>query len=696
MRWLALLTFSVLCSVSLALAKSSASNDCLPSAEVDHTLQQLDITEDLPYYKLHAKQKAILENSLKKHPDDIFLNRRYQDLQKNNNAERAAMLQKYQAHGTAYPHSPTYQYLYARSLVGVDTAKAIELYQRQHAMNKNYPWIYLGLASAQYRGNFADKDAAHRDVIGFFEFCPASHDESALYLLRNLATPSEAGKYAAALRSSITTDGDSGHLYLWPSLWDLEFKAVAITEHNKVRKRLTKDLQALEQSGSALDEQKLSVLKQGYEMLGDEAGKKQIEAEWMERYPHSPEVRWMLDAHWNETHPAPKPDDPDEKQETYFQSELQHINDQLKQAPEDFTLLTTRLNSLEYVDNVSSSQVSVAADEILAAAKHELDYYPPIPVEFQVAHLFVDKQMRIAEVPSLIERGWQSKIQHAISSDQESEEYKTIKATQERHAQVYAATVLAGTAIQLGNPKIAKSAVDDAEKALGGNDDFRSSLYKMKAKYAEAEGRKLDALLLYQAALEARPAESCVSHKDDLMESEARLWKELGGTPDTRDLWQKQGRKTAAKASIWQKPTKELPPWELPDLQGKTWKMLSLRGKTVFINVWATWCGPCQAEHPHLQKLYQQVKDRVDVQVVTLNMDDEIGKVAPYMKEKGYTFPVLLARTYIDDVTPSAGIPQNWVVDAHGKWIWEQSGFGDEEKWQESVLEKLEPADSQP
>src|SRR5262249_14253896 len=155
----------------------------------------------------------------------------------------------------------------------------------------------------------------------------------------------------------------------------------------------------------------------------------------------------------------------------------------------------------------------------------------------------------------------------------------------------------------------------------------------------------------------------------------------------TRDLWQKRTRNAeVSKATIWQKPTKELSHWELTDLQGKTWKMVSLQGRTLLINVWATWCGPCQAEHPHLPKLYEHVKVRPDLQVVTLNVDDEIGKIAPYMKEKGYTFPVLLAKNYIDVVAPSAGIPQNWIVDAHGKWIWKQSGFGDEHKCQESVL----------
>src|SRR5262245_49359101 len=75
----------------------------------------------------------------------------------------------------------------------------------------------------------------------------------------------------------------------------------------------------------------------------------------------------------------PSPGDPDDKQGAFFQMELQHINDQLKQAPEDFTLLIQRLNILEDVDNIPPQDVGTSADQVLVAAQHELDFYPPIP-----------------------------------------------------------------------------------------------------------------------------------------------------------------------------------------------------------------------------------------------------------------------------------------------------------------------------
>ena len=60
------------------------------------------------------------------------------------------------------------------------------------------------------------------------------------------------------------------------------------------------------------------------------------------------------------------------------------------------------------------------------------------------------------------------------------------------------------------------------------------------------------------------------------------------------------------------------------------------------------------------------------------------------MKENGYTFPVLFGKSYIDDLMPVLSIPRNWIVDANGKWEWEQVGFGTDENWEQSVLDKID------
>ena len=132
----------------------------------------------------------------------------------------------------------------------------------------------------------------------------------------------------------------------------------------------------------------------------------------------------------------------------------------------------------------------------------------------------------------------------------------------------------------------------------------------------------------------------------------------MGGSDDGRHAWLTgMANAQIAKDARWEKAKKDLPDWSLTDLQGKTWKLVDLKGKAVLINVWASWCGPCQAEHPYLQKFYEQVKDRSDIQVVTFNIDDSAADVGPYMKDKHYTFPVLLAKDFVNDLLPLVSVP---------------------------------------
>ena len=113
-------------------------------------------------------------------------------------------------------------------------------------------------------------------------------------------------------------------------------------------------------------------------------------------------------------------------------------------------------------------------------------------------------------------------------------------------------------------------------------------------------------------------------------------------------------------------------------------------GKVVLINLWATWCGPCNAELPQLQKLYDQAKGRPDLQILTFNIDEDLGLVEPFVKEKGYTFPVVPAYSYVVNLLNGYAIPQNWVLSPKGDWEWTQVGYGSDDAWVKDMLAKLD------
>ncbi len=96
---------------------------------------------------------------------------------------------------------------------------------------------------------------------------------------------------------------------------------------------------------------------------------------------------------------------------------------------------------------------------------------------------------------------------------------------------------------------------------------------------------------------------------------------------------------------------------------------------------------------PHVQKLYERLKDRKDIQVVTFNLDDNIGLVEPFLKQNKYTMPVIPAKFLADSLMPGGwGIPLNWIVDTNGVVRLEHIGFSQNEKWEEQMVESLEKA----
>ena len=101
-------------------------------------------------------------------------------------------------------------------------------------------------------------------------------------------------------------------------------------------------------------------------------------------------------------------------------------------------------------------------------------------------------------------------------------------------------------------------------------------------------------------------------------------------------------------------------------LDGDVIQLSDLRGKTVVINVFASWCGPCRIEAPHLAQVYAKL-DGEDVEFIGLNFEERPEDVAAFRDEYGWEFPLVLNKD--GDLTKlyqPLGLPTSWLIDPHG------------------------------
>jgi peroxiredoxin len=106
----------------------------------------------------------------------------------------------------------------------------------------------------------------------------------------------------------------------------------------------------------------------------------------------------------------------------------------------------------------------------------------------------------------------------------------------------------------------------------------------------------------------------------------------------------------------------------LPDLQDQTIRLSNLRGRVVLLNFWATWCPPCRAEMPSMHALYQDYREK-GFGILAISSDaGGKGVVAPFIEERGFTFPVLLdPRNIVGSRLRVLGIPTSYLLDKQGR-----------------------------
>ena len=143
------------------------------------------------------------------------------------------------------------------------------------------------------------------------------------------------------------------------------------------------------------------------------------------------------------------------------------------------------------------------------------------------------------------------------------------------------------------------------------------------------------------------------------------------------------------------------PVFALLDMDGKKVSLGDLKGKVVVVDFWATWCGPCKASFPSMQKMVTKYKDNPNVRFVFIDTwergDDKLRNALEFIKNNKYTFHVLMDND--DKVVADykvEGIPTKFIIDKNGVIRFKSIGFdGSDDKLVTELTAMIEMASNE-
>jgi peroxiredoxin len=147
----------------------------------------------------------------------------------------------------------------------------------------------------------------------------------------------------------------------------------------------------------------------------------------------------------------------------------------------------------------------------------------------------------------------------------------------------------------------------------------------------------------------------------------------------------------AADADATLAAAAKAPDFTLPAIGGANLRLQEQRGRVVMVNFWATWCGPCRVEMPHLNRLYDKYRASGFV-LLGVNIDEEPRKAADLAARLGLRFPVLFdSEKKVSRLYDLSAMPSTVLIDRDGRVRYIHRGYRDgyEDTYEKQIRELL-------
>lgn len=206
---------------------------------------------------------------------------------------------------------------------------------------------------------------------------------------------------------------------------------------------------------------------------------------------------------------------------------------------------------------------------------------------------------------------------------------------------------------------------------------------------------KMNAISGYLSDISAESVEKSVEDEADVSGQDS------GSTADGAAVSETETEETETEETEIEETESEdvpAPDFELVDQYGNTHTLADYEGKTIFLNFWATWCPPCRAEMPDIQKLYEEYAEAGDDSVAIVGIaapnyagEESAEEIAAFLEENGYTYPVLMDEG--GKLFMQYGIysyPTTFMIDKNGNVLGYASGQLTEDIMRDIIRQAIE------
>ena len=710
-RYMVVMCFAAACFTS----RASLSQSCELTSSTAEILEQIQIPYDahLPAAQRREFKLDLLRKALSATPSDIALHEAYQNVRLGGmEVNRPDLITEYEQLLAKHPNDPRFLYLAAEAQMGRKTKEAITNLERAIELSPTFGSPHLLLAQIYFAHAYENTAEETRHLERFAELCPTS--VRALPSLRWSKDKELIRREAARLRRNIEARTDSEAVAAYQTLWSFEAALEGSDQQSENQARMRRDIDRLFTPEFTRNSAWLATIQatRFFDGAPEGVGRK-AQQEVAALYPDSDAALHEEYANATANVQRPKSGSPGQIA-VFWHQEWNAVLPIARKWPATQWVAGDAARAVAEDRSATPQQVTEVIALFQNAIRQDPDgsqSSPPLPIS--VAQALVDRGGPFDAVPDLVLTGFSAtEREHGADAINDvtgataddvaylrdiwymmgylplAEGYVRLG----RLADASDALSQADSKLQALRPSENASATDRTRFA-----DLAAPYWFVRGLYAERDGRKIDALVDYRNALALYPPRRPrPDRRDEVMVSAERLWKELGGTAEGWNDWAAQSSLTGFYAGsggseAWSKLAQSSPNILLTDALGNRWNPQDLAKKTTFVTMWASWCGPCRAELPYLERLYQHFRDRNDIAILAFNVDDDPKAMTTALQELKVSIPSIAARNFAYSIVPEMALPANWIITP-GKTEMFAGDDTSHEAWLKSAVSAIEKA----